>query len=66
MTLLAMLGDAPRVRIRATEARMRRADVDRGEGRPKECLFKKISILISAHGSTAGRGLFLPDVTAVR
>jgi len=49
---------------RAMEARTRRSDADRGERRPNGASPNKISILISAEGSTARCGLPLPDAAA--
>jgi hypothetical protein len=62
MTQSAMLEGAPSALFRAMKARTRRADADGGERRAEGCLFKKfkISILISAEGSTVARGLSSP------
>jgi len=41
------------------------ADTDRGERKTGRCFSEKNPILIAAHGSTAGRGLSLPDATTL-
>jgi len=60
ITQLAMLEGAPGALFRAMKARTRRADADGGERRAEGCLFKKISMLTSAEGSTVARGLSSP------
>jgi hypothetical protein len=44
---------------------MRRADADQGEGEAERCLSEKVSILISAYGSTERRELLLSGCDCV-
>jgi hypothetical protein len=65
MTQFAMLETRPALCFgRWRRGRGGRMRIERRE--TEGCLSEKISILISAEGSTAGRGLFLQDAAALR